>query len=57
MARNISILLGDYFENFINKQIASGKYSSVSEAVRAALRSFEQEDNKAALNEKINKRS
>ena len=47
MARNTSILLGDYFENFINKQIASGKYNSVSEVVRAALRSFEQEENKA----------
>ena len=47
MARNTSILLGDYFENFINKQIALGKYNSVSEVVRAALRSFEQEENKA----------
>ena len=47
MARNTSILLGDYFENFINKQIALGKYSSVSEVIRAALRSFEQEENKA----------
>ena len=47
MARNTSILLGDYFENFIKKQIALGKYSSVSEVVRAALRSFEQEENKA----------
>ena len=49
MARNTSILLGDYFENFINKQIALGKYSSVSEVVRAALRSFEQEENKAMI--------
>ena len=47
MVRNTSILLGEYFENFINKQIALGKYSSVSEVVRAALRSFEQEENKA----------
>ena len=47
MARNTSILLGDYFEKFINEQIALGKYSSVSEVVRAALRHFEQEENKA----------
>lgn len=47
MARNTSILLGDYFENFINEQVASGKYNSVSEVVRAALRNFEQEENKA----------
>jgi antitoxin ParD1/3/4 len=46
MARNTSILLGDYFENFINEQIASGKYNSVSEVVRTALRVFEQEENK-----------
>jgi len=49
MARNTSILLGDYFETFINKQIASGKYNSVSEVVRAALRNFEQEENKAMI--------
>jgi len=49
MARNTSILLGDYFENFINKQIALGKYSSVSEVVRAALRRFEQEENNAMI--------
>lgn len=47
MARNTSILLGDYFERFINEQIATGKFSSVSEVVRAALRIFEQEENKA----------
>ncbi len=47
MARNTSILLGDYFENFINEQIASGKYSSASEVIRTALRVFEQEENKS----------
>lgn len=47
MARNTSILLGEYFENFINEQIATGKYSSVSEVVRTALRMFEQEEAKA----------
>lgn len=46
MARNTSILLGDYFENFINEQIATGKYSSVSEVIRTALRIFEQEESK-----------
>lgn len=46
MAKNTSILLGDYFENFINEQIESGKYSSVSEVVRTALRIFEQEESK-----------
>ena len=44
MARNTSILLGDYFENFIKEQIAAEKYSSVSEVVITALRVFEQEE-------------
>lgn len=46
MAKNTSILLGDYFENFINQQIKSGKFSSASEVVRAALRVFEFEETK-----------
>lgn len=46
MAKNTSILLGDYFENFINQQIKSGKFSSTSEVVRAALRMFEYEETK-----------
>jgi antitoxin ParD1/3/4 len=43
MAKNTSILLGDYFDNFITHQIKSGRFSSASEVVRAALRLFEQE--------------
>ena len=46
MAKNTSILLGDYFDNFINSQIKNGKYSSASEVVRAALRMFEHEETK-----------
>ena len=46
MAKNTSILLGDYFENFINSQIKTGKYSSASEVIRAALRMFEHEETK-----------
>ncbi|MDP3927960.1 MAG: type II toxin-antitoxin system ParD family antitoxin [Bacteroidota bacterium] len=44
MSRNISILIGEYYENFINAQIATGKYSSVSEVIRAALHHFEEEE-------------
>ncbi len=44
MAKNTSILLGDYFDNFINSQIKSGKYSSASEVIRAALRVLEFEE-------------
>lgn len=46
MAKNTSILLGDYFDNFINQQIQSGKFTSASEVVRAALRMFEHEETK-----------
>ena len=46
MAKNTSILLGDYFDNFISQQIKSGRYSSASEVVRAALRMFEYEESK-----------
>ncbi len=46
MAKNTSILLGDYFDNFINQQIKTGKFSSTSEVVRAALRMFEYEESK-----------
>jgi antitoxin ParD1/3/4 len=50
MSRNTSILINDYYSNFINSQIESGKFSSVSEVVRNALRLFEeQEQSKARL--------
>lgn len=45
MAKNTSILLGDYFDKFINYQVQSGRFSSASEVVRTALRLFEQEEN------------
>ncbi|MCH5715678.1 type II toxin-antitoxin system ParD family antitoxin [Niabella hibiscisoli] len=46
MAKNTSILLGDYFDSFINTQVQSGKFSSASEVIRAALRMFEHEEAK-----------
>ena len=46
MGKNTSILLGDYFNNFISEQINSGRFSSASEVIRSALRLFEQEENK-----------
>ena len=47
MAQNTSIQLGEYFESFVKKQVQSGRYSSVSEVIRTALRLFEIEENKA----------
>ncbi|HNF48708.1 MAG TPA: type II toxin-antitoxin system ParD family antitoxin [Chitinophagaceae bacterium] len=46
MGKNTSILLGDYFETYVNEKISSGKYSSVSEVIRTALRLLESEENK-----------
>jgi len=46
MAKNTSILLGEYFENFINEQVKSGRFSSASEVIRTSLRLFEQEENR-----------
>ncbi len=46
MAKNTSILLGDHFDNFISEEITSGRYSSVSEVIRSALRLLEQEEDK-----------
>ena len=49
MGKNTSILLGDYFENFVNEKITSGKFSSVSEVIRNALRLMENEENKTKI--------
>lgn len=46
MSKNTSILLGDYFDEFISKQVKTGKFASASEVIRAALRMFEQEESK-----------
>lgn len=46
MSKNTSILLGDHFEAFVARQVKSGKYTSVSEVIRAALRLFEVEETK-----------
>jgi antitoxin ParD1/3/4 len=45
MELNTSMVIGEYYERFINQQIATGKYNSVNEVVRTALRIFEQEEN------------
>jgi antitoxin ParD1/3/4 len=46
MAKNTSILLGEHFERFVNDKISSGKFSSVSEVIRTALRLLENEENR-----------
>ena len=44
MGKNTSISLGSHFEDFVNEEVKSGRYSSVSEVIRSALRLFEHEE-------------
>ena len=54
MGKNTSISLGDYFEQFVQRQIMEGRYKNASEVIRAGLRLLENEENKArALREAI----
>lgn len=46
MGKNTSISLDHHFEDFINTEIATGRYNSVSEVIRSALRLLEEEKDK-----------
>ncbi len=46
MGKNTSISIGDHFEKFIQNEISTGRYSSVSEVLRTALRLLESEEKK-----------
>ena len=39
-----SVALGSHFEEFVKKQLESGRFNNVSEVVRAGLRLLEDED-------------
>jgi len=47
--KNTSISLGHYFDEFVQTQIASGRYKNVSEVIRAGLRLLEDEESKTNL--------
>jgi antitoxin ParD1/3/4 len=42
--RATSVILGDYYQGFVNAQINAGRYGSTSEAIRAGLRLLEEHD-------------
>lgn len=46
IAKNTFIVLGDFFDHFVNDQVQSARFTSASEVARAALRMLEYEENK-----------
>jgi len=46
MSKNTSMTLGKHFDSFIAHKIDEGRFSSASEVVRAALRMFEDNEQK-----------
>ena len=54
--KNTSVSLGNYFDQFVNSQVSTGRYKNVSEVIRAGLRLLEDEESKAiALRNAIQK--
>ena len=43
MGRTVTVSLGQHYEEFIQANIAGGKYNNASEVVRAALRKLEED--------------
>ena len=44
--KNTSISLGNYFDQFVSRQVSVGRYKNVSEVIRAGLRLLEDEESK-----------
>lgn len=48
MTKNRSVALGDHFAEFVEAQVAAGRFSSPSEVVHAGLRLLEEHELKVA---------
>ena len=48
MPRNTSITLGSHFADFVDQQVAGGRYGSASDVVRAGLRLLEEREARLA---------
>lgn len=48
MSRTTSVILSPHFDQFIQRQLASGRYSSVSEVIRESLRQMEDQEARLA---------
>jgi antitoxin ParD1/3/4 len=46
MGKNTSVSLGDYYDNFIQDNLRTGRFKNASEVIRAALRLLEEEENR-----------
>lgn len=46
MSKNTSITLSDHFQEFIKKEVSSGRYNNASEVIRTALRLLQDEEQK-----------
>ncbi|MGM9749211.1 MAG: type II toxin-antitoxin system ParD family antitoxin [Candidatus Cryptobacteroides sp.] len=44
MARTVTVSLGQHYEEFIQANIAGGRYNNASEVIRAALRRLEEDE-------------
>ena len=52
--KNTSVSLGNYFDQFVQSRVSTGRYKNVSEVIRAGLRLLENEESKVmALREAI----